>query len=65
MDPSLREIIAHAVIDARKGGLDAVAQRGAAATLLAAMMPTLDTGTVHLIVDQLYPFIADLGSAAA
>lgn len=64
MDPSLREIIAHAVADARKGGLDAVAQRGAAAALLAAMMPSLDSDTVRLIVDQLYPFIADLGAAA-
>lgn len=64
MDPSLREIIARAVMDARKGGLDAVAQRAAAAALLAAMIPSLDSGTVRLIVDQLYPFIADLGAAA-
>ncbi|EME69657.1 hypothetical protein H261_12106 [Paramagnetospirillum caucaseum] len=64
MDPSLREIIAHAVTEARKGGLDAVAQRAAAVTLLAAMIPSLDGGTVQLIVDQLYPFIADLGAAA-
>ncbi len=64
MDPSLREIIAQAVADARKGGLDAMAQRGAAATLLAAMMPSLDAGTVQLIVDQLYPLISDLGAAA-
>jgi hypothetical protein len=60
MDPSLREIITHAVMDARKGGQDAVAQRGAATALLAAMMPSLDVGIVQLIVDQLYPFIADL-----
>lgn len=64
MDPSLREIIAHAVTDARKGGLDAVAQRGAAAALLAAMIPSLDADTIRLIVDQLYPFIAELGAAA-
>ena len=63
MDPSLREIIAQAVTEARKGGLDAVAQQAAAATLLAAMMPSLDADTVRLIVDQLYPFIADLGAA--
>ncbi|CUW40942.1 Putative pyrophosphokinase, DUF115 family [Magnetospirillum sp. XM-1] len=64
MDPSLREIIAHAVMDARKGGLDPVAQRGAAATLLTAMIPSLDADTIRLIVDQLYPFIAELGAAA-
>lgn len=64
MDPSLREIIAHAVMDARKGGLDAVAQRAAAAALLAAMIPSLDADTIRLIVDQLYPFIAELGAAA-
>ncbi|ARJ67879.1 hypothetical protein WV31_20620 [Magnetospirillum sp. ME-1] len=64
MDPSLREIIAQAVTDARKGGLDAVAQRGAAVTLLTAMIPSLDADTIRLIVDQLYPFIAELGAAA-
>ena len=60
MDPSLREIITRAVTDARKGGLDAIAQRGAATALLAAMIPSLDAGTVQLIVDQLYPFVAEL-----
>jgi hypothetical protein len=64
MDPSLREIIAQAVAEARKGGLDAMGQRGAAVTLLAMMMPSLDMGTVRLIVEQLYPYIADLGGAA-
>jgi hypothetical protein len=64
MDPSLREIIAQAVAEARKSGLDAMGQRGAAVTLLAMMMPSLDAGIVRLIVEQLYPFIADLGAAA-
>ena len=65
MDPSLREIITQAVIEARKGGLDSVAQRSAAIGLLAAVMPSLGADTIQLIVEQLYPFIADLGSAAA
>ena len=65
MDPSLREIITQAVIEARKGGLDSVAQRSAAIVLLANMMPSLGSDTIQLIVEQLYPFIADLGSAAA
>ncbi|KIL98445.1 hypothetical protein CCC_03728 [Paramagnetospirillum magnetotacticum MS-1] len=65
MDPSLREIITSAVTDARKGGLDPFAQRSAATAVLTAMMPNLDMATVQLIVDQLYPLICDLGSAAA
>jgi hypothetical protein len=64
MDPSLREIITDAVVGARKGGLDAFAQRSAAMAVLAGMMPSLDCDTIRLIVDQLYPFIADLGAAA-
>lgn len=60
MDPSLREIITQAVAGARKRGLDAMGQRGAAVTLLAMMIPSLDMGTVALIVEQLHPLIADL-----
>lgn len=64
MDPSLREIITQAVMDARKGGLDCLAQRSAAIAVLAGMIPSLDCDTVRLIVDQLYPLISDLGAAA-
>lgn len=64
MDPSLREIIAQAVNTARKGGAGADGQRGAAVSMVAAMMPSLDEGTVELIVDQLYPLIAEVGAAA-
>ncbi|MBI3444862.1 MAG: hypothetical protein HY055_05785 [Magnetospirillum sp.] len=64
MDPSLREIITQAVVDARKSGLDADAQCDAAITMLAAVMPSVDQGTVQLIVEQLYPFIAALDAAA-
>lgn len=64
MDPSLREIIAHAVSTARRDGLDAAGQRHAASGMLAGAMPSLDMATVELIVEQLYPVIADLGTAA-
>lgn len=64
MDPSLREIIAHAVGAARRDGLDADGQRLAASGMLAGAMPSLDMETVELIVEQLYPVIAELGTAA-
>lgn len=64
MDPSLREIIAQAVADARRDGLDPIGQRRSAVALLMAMLPSVDRDTVRLIVDQLYPLIAEFGAAA-
>jgi len=64
MDPSLIEIIRQAVADARKRGLKPSAQREAARGVVLALSSSLSLETAQLIVDQLYPYVVDLGRAA-
>jgi hypothetical protein len=64
MDPSLIEIISEAVGSARAAGLEVQEQRQAAVRVLIEIVPSLSTGIAELIVDQLFPIVADRVVAA-
>lgn len=64
MDPSLIEIIKTAVLSARTQGLGTQEQRAAAEAVLLAMIPSLSPAIANLIVEQLYPFVAEMGAVA-
>ena len=64
MDPSLAEIIKSAVLSARIQGLEAPEQRAAAEAVLMVMIPSLSPSIANLIVEQLYPLIAEMSAVA-
>ncbi|MDO8606381.1 MAG: hypothetical protein Q7R40_07600 [Phaeospirillum sp.] len=64
MDPSLAEIIRTAVLSARIRGLGTLEQRAAAEAVLLSMIPSLSPSIAILIVEQLYPFIAEMSVVA-
>ncbi|RAU22442.1 hypothetical protein CU669_06975 [Paramagnetospirillum kuznetsovii] len=64
MDPSLIEIIKQAVVNARRQGLAGGQQQDAAVSVLLNMMPSLSPSIAGLIVEQLYPFVEDMGAVA-
>lgn len=64
MDPSLMEIVAQAINNARKAGLSRFAQCEAAVTMLRQITPLVSDDTARLIVQQLYPLLADRPVAA-
>ncbi|OAN52858.1 hypothetical protein A6A04_15260 [Paramagnetospirillum marisnigri] len=64
MDPSLIEIIKQAVLSARGQGLTGSEERAAAEAVLMSMIPSLSPSIANLIVEQLYPFVAEMSAAA-
>lgn len=64
MDPSLAEIIKSAVLSAQIQGLEVPEQRAAAEAVLMVMIPSLSPSIANLIVEQLYPLIADMSAVA-
>ncbi len=62
MDPSLIEIIKQAVVNAKGQGLSGRDQQTAAVGVLLSMMPSLSPSIAVLIVEQLYPFVADFSA---
>jgi hypothetical protein len=65
MDPSLIEIIRSAVDQARMLGLGAEEQCSAAEAVLLSLTPSLSPTTAQLIVEQLFPFVAEMHFAVA
>ena len=64
MDPSLIEIIKTAVRSAQRQGLGTQEQRDAAEAVLLALIPSLSPSIAHLIVEQLFPFVAEMAAVA-
>jgi hypothetical protein len=64
MDPSLIEIIKSAVAQAKRLGLGAEEQCSAAEAVLLSLTPSLSHATAHLIVEQLFPYVAEMNFAA-
>ncbi len=64
MDPSLIEIIKNAVRSAQRQGLGTQEQRAAAEAVLLALIPSLSPSIANLIVEQLFPFVAEMGAVA-
>ena len=64
MDPSLIEIIKSAVAQARLLGLGAEDQCSAAEAVLLSLTPSLSQSIAQLIVQELFPYVAEMTYAA-